>query len=73
MITSSDSFNTYDLGKYYAILPTTQNWNLDEFISKFNAIKVEEGFSYSSGNNRDWLSVDNLKIIVLNYINNTSK
>jgi UDP-N-acetylglucosamine 4,6-dehydratase len=28
MITTSDSFFTYDLGKYYAIIPQTPRWNL---------------------------------------------
>ena len=44
MITSSDSYNTYDLGKYYTILPTVLNWDLDEFIKVFDAKKVPEGF-----------------------------
>ncbi|HNI93969.1 MAG TPA: UDP-N-acetylglucosamine 4,6-dehydratase (inverting), partial [Saprospiraceae bacterium] len=45
MITPSDSFNTYDLGKYYVILPTTHNWNLQEFVSRFDAKPVPVGFS----------------------------
>ena len=40
MITSSDSFNTYDLGKYYVILPQTHHWDLKKFIDNFNAKKV---------------------------------
>ena len=31
MITSSDSFYTYDMGKYYAILPSVPNWDLEKF------------------------------------------
>jgi len=64
MITSSDSFFTYDLGKYYAILPQTPNWKLAEFISHFNAKKVEEGFQYSSGNNEEWVSVEELRQLI---------
>src|SRR5690554_1975437 len=30
MITSSDSFYTYDLGKYFAILPTTPRWKVED-------------------------------------------
>ena len=41
MITSSDSFSTYDLGKYYVILPEVPNWKRDDYIKKFNAKKVE--------------------------------
>ena len=60
MITSSDSFNTYDIGKYFTILPTLQEWSLEQYITEFNAKKVAEGFSYSSGNNSEWLTIDDL-------------
>ncbi|MDC0296163.1 hypothetical protein OAK95_00765 [Akkermansiaceae bacterium] len=61
MITSSDSYNTYDLGKYYVILPTLTQWDLKDYQKTFNAIKVPKGFSYTSGENNDWESVDTLK------------
>jgi UDP-N-acetylglucosamine 4,6-dehydratase (inverting) len=64
MITPSDSFFTYDLGKYYAILPTMHQWDLNEFIKSFNAKKVEEGFSYSSGNNTEWESVESMRKLI---------
>ena len=51
MITSSDSYYTYDLGKYYTIVPATHKWDLQEFIHKFNATKVGPGFQYNSGEN----------------------
>jgi UDP-N-acetylglucosamine 4,6-dehydratase/5-epimerase len=68
MITASDSFSTYDLGKYYAILPQTPVWNLEEFINHFNATKVEEGFCYNSGTNTEWLSVEKLRELIINHI-----
>ncbi|MFM7727136.1 MAG: UDP-N-acetylglucosamine 4,6-dehydratase (inverting), partial [Flavobacteriales bacterium] len=55
-ITSSDSYTTYDLGKYYAILPQVPYFKLDDFIQHFNATKVPEGFRYSSDANADWVS-----------------
>jgi FlaA1/EpsC-like NDP-sugar epimerase len=64
MITSSDSFTTYDLGKYYVILPQVPSWKLNDYISKFNAVKVPQGFSYTSGENLDWLSVEDLKLLI---------
>lgn len=68
MITSSDSFTTYDLGKYYAILPQTPSWDLDEFIQHFGAVKVPEGFNYSSGQNSEWLSVEDLRRLIKDYV-----
>lgn len=64
MITPSDSYNTYDLGKYYVILPSIPNWNLQDFMKTFNAIKVPQGFSYNSGDNTEWETVDSLKILI---------
>jgi FlaA1/EpsC-like NDP-sugar epimerase len=64
MITSSDSFSTYDLGKYYVILPQVTKWNLDNYISMHNAVKVENGFQYNSGENEDWLSVEEIRELI---------
>lgn len=68
MITASDSFSTYDLGKYYTILPQNTRWNLDEFIVKFNAKIVPEGFHYSSGENTDWETVNSLRILIKEHL-----
>jgi UDP-N-acetylglucosamine 4,6-dehydratase (inverting) len=71
MITPSDSFYTYDLGKYYAILPSTPNWSMEEFIESFNAKKVPKGFSYNSGNNEVWESVESLRELIKNHVDPT--
>ncbi|MDF2849795.1 MULTISPECIES: UDP-N-acetylglucosamine 4,6-dehydratase (inverting) [Sphingobacterium] len=68
MITPSDSFNTYDLGKYYVILPAVTNWSLSNFISTFNAVKVELGFKYNSGENTDWETVDSLRSLIVEHV-----
>jgi FlaA1/EpsC-like NDP-sugar epimerase len=64
MITSSDSFFTYDLGKYYVILPQQPNFNVNDFVEHFNAAKVPEGFSYNSKENMDWETVDSLRSLI---------
>lgn len=71
MITSSDSLNTYDLGKYYTILPSNTEWNLNEFIKNFNANKVKQGFSYSSGENNEWETVDSLRKLIKKYVDSS--
>jgi len=57
MITASDSFNTMDLGRYYAILPSSGRFSLEDYAAATGAVRVEAGFSYSSGTNREFLSV----------------
>ncbi len=68
MITVSDSLNTWDLGKYYAILPQKPNFDLDKFVDKFNAKSVEDGFSYNSGENADWETIETLRAHVKTYV-----
>lgn len=68
MITASDSFFTYDLGKYYVIIPFTHDWNLDEFIRNFKAIKVPSGFTYNSGQNAEWLNVEDLRALIIEHV-----
>ncbi|HXB41267.1 MAG TPA: UDP-N-acetylglucosamine 4,6-dehydratase (inverting) [Bacteroidia bacterium] len=64
MITESDSYTTYDLGKYYAILPQMTDWDIKKYIKVFKAKKVMEGFHYTSGHNREWLNVNQLKKLI---------
>jgi len=71
MITSSDSFNTYDLGKYYTILPTVPNFKLADFISNFDAKLVAPGFNYSSGTNTEWETVDSLRDLIKEHLDPT--
>jgi UDP-N-acetylglucosamine 4,6-dehydratase len=68
MITSSDSYNTYDLGKYFTILPSIPNFNLDDFITTFGAVKVEEGFNYNSGTNIEWETVAGLRELIKEHV-----
>lgn len=71
MITPSDSFYTYDLGKYYAIIPATPNWDANDFIQAFGAKKVEQGFSYNSGNNTEWETVSGLRELIKTHVDPT--
>ncbi|MFH7004514.1 UDP-N-acetylglucosamine 4,6-dehydratase (inverting) [Flavobacterium bizetiae] len=68
MITASDSFYTYDLGKYYTILPSVPNFKLEDYLKQFNAQKVEEGFNYNSGSNADWETVDTLRVLIKEHV-----
>lgn len=64
MITSTDSLNTIDLGRYYAILPSitfTGHRSKEDYIKHHNAKPVPEGFHYSSDSNTEWESVESLR------------
>ncbi|HUS00529.1 MAG TPA: UDP-N-acetylglucosamine 4,6-dehydratase (inverting) [Chitinophagaceae bacterium] len=68
MITSSDSFTTYDVGKYYVLLPQVPFWDLKEYIDHFKAVKVPDGFNYSSGTNTEWLTVEDIRNLLKEHV-----
>ncbi len=68
MITASDSFYTYDIGKYYVILPSVPAWDLNAFITAFNAKKVKEGFQYNSGTNTQWVDAPALRQLIKEHV-----
>lgn len=68
MITASDSYNTWDLGKYYVILPQNPRFSIEEFKENFKANKVPEGFNYNSGQNSEWETVDSLRDLIQKHV-----
>jgi len=64
MITVSDAINTYDIGKYYAILPQKTIFDREKFINHFNAKLVDSNFSYNSGDNEEWETIESLRELV---------
>lgn len=68
MITSSDSYFTYDTGKYYVILPSMPLFDVNDFIKQFNAVKVPEGFQYNSGTNDKFLTVEEIRDLIKKHL-----
>ena len=64
MITTSDSYNTVDFGEYYAIVPQTFRYSLEEYVNKNKVKRVESGFAYNSGTNDRWLSVEQIRDLI---------
>ncbi len=69
MITISDSPFTIDLGKYYAILPSSTYYHkINDYLEKHNAKFVPEGFYYNSAINTEWETIDSLREKILKHI-----
>lgn len=69
MITDTDSLNTIDLGKYYAILPSVSFvYNEEDYIKHHKAEKVPFGFHYSSGTNTEWETIDSLRAQIKEHV-----
>jgi len=71
MITSTDSLNTIEFDKHYVILPSTPTWSADDLIKKYDGKYVSENFDYTSGNNTEWLSVEDLRTQIQKNLNVT--
>ncbi len=68
MITASDSFNTVDLGRCYAILPQSGRFTKEQYCEMISATPVEQGFAYNSGSNPDFLTVEQIRKLIREHI-----
>lgn len=60
MITRDDSRTTYEYPKHYIIYPHFDWWNSRKFFTTGGKL-IKEGFEYNSGENNEWLSVEDLR------------
>ena len=59
MVTVEDSLTTYEYDKHFIVYPQMRFHETQTILP--GGKKVEEGFSYSSGNNTWWLTVDEIR------------
>ena len=59
MVSAEESGYTYEYDKHYIIYPNYNWWNPDNLIP--GGRKVEPGFAYSSGDNKEWMSIEDIK------------
>ena len=64
MVTVEDSATTYEYDRHFIVYPQVV-WNDKQKINE-SGKKMEDGFSYSSGNNTDWLSVEQIRKLLKN-------
>ncbi len=77
MITVTDSLNTIEISQYYVIIPNfpfeTYEQTMERYQKHYQATRVERGFSYNSGTNKEWLSVEQLRNLVTEHIDTNFK
>lgn len=67
MITSTDSLSTIEFEEDFVILPSYHDWDVDDFCKTSHdhpGQYCEPGFSYDSGSNEDFLSVQQLRSLI---------
>lgn len=69
MITESDSYNTIEFDRYYAILPS--GINKEKYMKAYHGKEVPLGFKYNSGENTDWETVESMQEKILKYVDPT--
>lgn len=70
MITETDSYNTLEFDKYFVIKPSILLWNEQEYLAKFRGKASEPGFSYNSGTNKEFLTVEQLRSLISSSVGN---
>ena len=70
MITPSDSFTTIDIGNYFAILPSDASVRQKYCDQGIVFTSVPQGFGYNSGENPDFLSVQQLRSLIREHVDN---
>ncbi|MDA7520793.1 UDP-N-acetylglucosamine 4,6-dehydratase (inverting) [bacterium] len=68
MITGSDSFNTVDLGKYFAILPSAGQHSVESYCAAHDGQPLPPGYAYDSGSNTDFLTVEQLRKLIAEHV-----
>lgn len=64
MITASDSASTVDLGRYFAILPSSGDHTAESYTLSNGGGPVPDGFAYNSGTNDQFLNVQQIRDLI---------
>jgi hypothetical protein len=54
-------------------LPALHQWKLNDYIKHFDAKPVQERFRYNSGENTEWLSVEEIRALIVKHVDPTFK
>jgi len=71
MITATDSINTVEFEDYFVILPSTPLWDIEKFKNESNGTPgrfCDFGFAYNSGNNDHFLTVEEIRNLILEHV-----
>lgn len=72
MISIEDARHTLEFEKYYAIIPEIYSYS-DELLKRFEKThpfkKAPENFAYASNTNKQWLTIDELRELIVPFTN----
>ena len=73
MITSSDSYTSYDAGEFFIILPSNNLKIIQKIKKIYKLKKVKENFSYNSGSNKKFLKIIEIRKLIKENIDSKFK
>ncbi|MGO8710485.1 MAG: UDP-N-acetylglucosamine 4,6-dehydratase (inverting) [Rhizomicrobium sp.] len=73
MITASDSLNTVDLGRYFAILPSAGAHSVESYCAVHGGKPMPPGAAYQSGSNTNFLTVEQLRQLIAEHVTHPSE
>ena len=68
MITETDGLNTLEFDDQYVIFPAMKFYNVEHYLEKHGGKRCPEGFSYNSGTNAEWLTVEQLRDLIREHV-----
>jgi len=68
MITETDALSTLEFEDYFVIMPSTRPWKVEEYAEEFGGSMCPPEFSYNSGRNTEWLSVEDLRALIKQHV-----
>ncbi|MEO6054532.1 MAG: UDP-N-acetylglucosamine 4,6-dehydratase (inverting) [Chthoniobacterales bacterium] len=71
MITETDGLNTVEFDRHFVIQPNMPEWDPAEYIKTTGGKPCTYGFKYSSGDNTEWLSVDEIRRLIVEHVDPT--
>jgi hypothetical protein len=59
------------LGDYYSILPSAGAFSTEGYIERTGGERVAPGFAYNSGTNDDFLTVEQLRDLIVQHVDSS--
>jgi len=64
MVPEDEAWHTVEFKDYFVIQPNFEWWDREEYVKTRGGKLCCEGFNYNSGNNTEWLTVEELKRMI---------
>ncbi len=68
LITRTDALNTLEFPGHFICLPSLTQEHIDGYALESGGVRCTPGFRYNSGKNEEWLSVEELRALIVRHV-----